>query len=90
LKNVKPTSTEGRGGANNLSLIGSSASVLFGLHAGGARRGSEPIVPRGRGLEVGIGRQRAVTVEPAEGLTRGTQVRLHLKSDLDEFTNSWR
>jgi len=30
------------------------------------------------------------TVEPAEGLTRGTQIRLHLKADLDEFTKSWR
>ncbi len=30
------------------------------------------------------------TVEAAEGLTRGTQIRLHLKADLDEFTKPWR
>lgn len=30
------------------------------------------------------------TIEPKEGLTRGTQIRLHLKSDLDEFTKPWR
>ena len=30
------------------------------------------------------------TIEPAEGLDRGTQVRLHLKPDLDEFTEPAR
>lgn len=30
------------------------------------------------------------TIEPAEGLPRGAQVRLHLKPDLDEFSDPWR
>ncbi len=30
------------------------------------------------------------TIEPAEGLERGTEIRLHLKKDLDEFTDPYR
>ncbi len=30
------------------------------------------------------------TVEPQDGLTRGTQIRLHLKPELKEFTQPWR
>ena len=30
------------------------------------------------------------TIEPVEGLARGAQVKLHLKADLDEFTDTWR
>lgn len=32
----------------------------------------------------------AFTIEPQEGLERGTSIRLHLRKDLDEFTNETR
>ncbi|HLQ46142.1 MAG TPA: molecular chaperone HtpG, partial [Planctomycetaceae bacterium] len=90
LKSVRPTSTEGAG-ANNLSLIGQ-----FGVGFYSAFMLAERVEVLSRSYQEDAGWKwesdgsGRFTVEPAEGLTRGTQVRLHLKSDLEEFTKTWR
>ncbi len=77
--------------ANNLSLIGQ-----FGVGFYSAFMLADKVEVLSRSYQSdegwkwesdGSGR---FTVEPQEGLTRGTQIRLHLKEDLKEFTQSWR
>ncbi len=77
--------------ANNLSLIGQ-----FGVGFYSAFMLADKVEVLSRSYQSdegwkwesdGSGR---FTVEPHEGLTRGTQIRLHLKADLKEFTQPWR
>lgn len=77
--------------ANNLSLIGQ-----FGVGFYSAFMLADKVEVLSRSYQSddgwkwtsdGSGR---FTVEPHAGLTRGTQIRLNLKSDLKEFTQPWR
>ena len=77
--------------ANNLSLIGQFG---VGFYSSFMLADKVEVLSRSyqndeghRWESDGSGR---FTVEPQTDLTRGTQIRLHLKADLKEFTQPWR
>ena len=91
LEFLRNTAQQEKDPANNLSLIGQ-----FGVGFYSAFMLADKVEVLSRSYQSdegwkwesdGSGR---VTVEPHEGLTRGTQIRLHLKADLKEFTQPWR
>ena len=77
--------------ANNLSLIGQ-----FGVGFYSAFMLADKVEVLSRSYQSEEGHRwesdgsGRFTVEPHEGLTRGTQIRLHLKPELTEFAQSWR
>ena len=91
LEFLRNTAQQEKDPANNLSLIGQ-----FGVGFYSAFMLADKVEVLSRSYQSdegwkwesdGSGR---FTVEPHEGLTRGTQIRLHLKADLKEFTQPWR
>lgn len=91
LEFLKNATQQGKDASNNLSLIGQ-----FGVGFYSAFMLADKVEVLSRSYQSdegwkwesdGSGR---FTVEPHEGLTRGTQIRLHLKADLKEFTQPWR
>ncbi len=91
LEFLRNTAQQGKDAANNLSLIGQ-----FGVGFYSAFMLADKVEVLSRPYQSdegwkwesdGSGR---FTVEPHAGLSRGTQIRLHLKTDLKEFTQPWR
>ncbi|MBM3971949.1 MAG: molecular chaperone HtpG [Planctomycetes bacterium] len=91
LEFLRNTAQQGKDAASNLSLIGQ-----FGVGFYSAFMLADKVEVLSRSYQSdegwkwesdGSGR---FTVEPQAGLSRGTQIRLHLKSDLKEFTQPWR
>lgn len=91
LEFLRNAAAQGKETSNNLSLIGQ-----FGVGFYSAFMLADKVEVLSRSYQSeegwkwesdGSGR---FTVEPYEGLTRGTQIRLHLKADLKEFTQPWR
>ncbi len=79
------------GGASNLSLIGQFG---VGFYSSFMLADKVEVLSRSYQEDSGWKWQSdgsgQFTVEPHDGLTRGTQVRLHLKADQDEFAKAWR
>lgn len=77
--------------ANNLSLIGQ-----FGVGFYSAFMLADKVEVLSRSYQSDEGHRwesdgsGRFSVEPQEGLTRGTQIRLHLKPELTEFAQPWR
>ena len=91
LEFLRNTAQQGNAAASNLSLIGQ-----FGVGFYSAFMLANKVEVLSRSYQSdegwkwesdGSGR---FTVEPHSGLSRGTQIRLHLKTDLKEFTQPWR
>ncbi len=91
LEFLRSAAQQGKDAANNLSLIGQ-----FGVGFYSSFMLADKVEVLSRSYQSdegwkwesdGSGR---FTVEPHEGLTRGTQIRLQLKGDLKEFTQPWR
>lgn len=91
LEFLKTATQKSQESANNLSLIGQ-----FGVGFYSAFMLADKVEVLSRSYQNDEGHRwesdgsGRFTVEPHEGLTRGTQIRLHLKEDLKEFTQPWR
>jgi molecular chaperone HtpG len=91
LEFLKNAVQAGKDEANNLSLIGQ-----FGVGFYSAFMLADKVEVLSRSYQNDEGHRwesdgsGRFTVEPQADLTRGTQIRLHLKEDLKEFTQPWR
>ena len=91
LEFLKTAAQAGKDAANNLSLIGQ-----FGVGFYSAFMLADKVEVLSRSYQNDEGHRwesdgsGQFTVEPQADLTRGTQIRLHLKEDLKEFTQPWR
>ena len=91
LEFLKTAAQAGKDAANNLSLIGQ-----FGVGFYSAFMLADKVEVLSRSYQNDEGQRwesdgsGRFTVEPQADLTRGTQIRLHLKEDLKEFAMPWR
>lgn len=91
LEFLKTATQKNQDPANNLSLIGQ-----FGVGFYSAFMLADKVEVLSRSYQNEEGHRwesdgsGRFTVEPQTDLTRGTQIRLHLKEDLKEFTQPWR
>ncbi len=91
LEFLRNTAQQGNAAASNLSLIG---QIGVGFYSAFMLANKVEVLSRSYQSDEGWkwesdGSGR-FTVEPHSGLSRGTQIRLHLKTDLKEFTQPWR
>lgn len=91
LEFLRSAAQQQKDSVNNLSLIGQFG---VGFYSAFMLADKVEVLSRSYQSEEGWKWQSdgtgRFTVEPCDGLTRGTQVRLHLKPELKEFTQPWR